>query len=356
MLELQKYLQANSTEDLERDYAIKSRRHGDYNNLVLFKYSQIDSPMHERICQESRGIILDESDNWRIICRTFDKFFNIGEMHQAKVDYSKANVWSKLDGSLVQLYFYDNRWHFATSGSPDAAGDVHGSGLSFNELIQQTWNSMGYQYPVDNNLCFAFELTSKYNRVVVRYEDESKLYLLGVRDLNTQKELDISSFSRFYKLCPSVKFDNPTPEFLRSTLTKSGLEEEGYVVCDDNFNRVKIKSEDYVRLHGIKGEGWTLKKGLQLILAEQHDDFITYFPEYKEDIEMIQSKILDIKSQVYEILEKEKNNTDKRDFGIKYGSSNISCFLFQMKWQSKIFEDILKQMSIKNLLILLDLK
>ncbi|KKM74283.1 hypothetical protein LCGC14_1401830 [marine sediment metagenome] len=100
-LELQKFLRADgSPEKLKEQFGIISRRHGRYDNLVCFKYHMIDSPMGERIVQECRGIILDEEDNWNVVSRSFNKFFNIFEGHAAEIDWDTACVQEKLDGCL----------------------------------------------------------------------------------------------------------------------------------------------------------------------------------------------------------------------------------------------------------------
>ena len=75
-LAVQEFLRTGGTPDaLAELYAVKAVRHKAYPNLVLLKYSQIASDMSLPIVQECRGIILDESDDWRVVSRAYDKFF-----------------------------------------------------------------------------------------------------------------------------------------------------------------------------------------------------------------------------------------------------------------------------------------
>jgi tRNA splicing ligase len=81
--------------DLAARYFIKATRHRQKPHLVLLKYDQINSPFAEPIVRECRGIILDEASNWRVVSRSFDKFFNHGEGHAATIDWSTARVYRR---------------------------------------------------------------------------------------------------------------------------------------------------------------------------------------------------------------------------------------------------------------------
>ena len=83
------FLHEHGLEELCGRYAIRAKRHRNHPNL---KYSQILSPMHEPVVRECRGLIVDEADAWRVVCRAYDKFFNVGESNAAAVDWAAARV------------------------------------------------------------------------------------------------------------------------------------------------------------------------------------------------------------------------------------------------------------------------
>lgn len=68
-------------------------------NLVMFKYSQVDSDMSIKLVQECRGLILDE-DTKEIVSYPFNKFFNFGEPNAAKIDWASARIGQKIDGCV----------------------------------------------------------------------------------------------------------------------------------------------------------------------------------------------------------------------------------------------------------------
>ncbi len=192
-LAIQKYFRTPSGSvdfnTLQTSFGINAIRHPKYNNLVLFKYDQIMSPMGEAIVQDCRGIILDEQDNWSVVAMAFRKFFNHGEFHCPKIDWATAAVQEKLDGTLCLLYAYDQRWHVATTGTPDAGGSVaHGSTHTFAQYFWDTFRDSGMVLPdADCGACFFFELMGPENRVVVRHP-AARLAVLGCRRLPSLEE------------------------------------------------------------------------------------------------------------------------------------------------------------------------
>ena len=59
-------------------------------------------------------------------------------------------------------------------------------------------------------------------------------------------------------------------------------DEEGFVVCDALFNRIKVKSPEYLMAARLHNNGVITKKRLiEIVLTENVDDFIAYCPMYE---------------------------------------------------------------------------
>ena len=272
---------------LQETYAIDVRRHGHYPNLVHLKYNQIESPMGEPLVQQCRGLILDQDEDWRIVAWPFNKFFNHGEPNAAKIDWITARVQEKLDGSLMVMYWYDEGWQVATSGMPDAAGTVHGTGMSFAQLFWETWYRQKLTEPasVHRSYTFMFELTSPYNRVVVQHL-QSSLTLTGVRNIWSGSEMPVEFRQSL----------NPVKEFGLQSLgdivgTFEGMDplaQEGYVVVDINFNRVKVKHPGYVALHHLKSH-FSVKRIVEVVRTGESEEVLVHFPEWKTPFEQVRA-------------------------------------------------------------------
>jgi hypothetical protein len=60
-----------------------------------------------------RGTILDNDGN--LIAKSFNKFFNIEEF--ISIPNDTFDVYEKIDGSCIILFYYNHEWIFASKGS-----------------------------------------------------------------------------------------------------------------------------------------------------------------------------------------------------------------------------------------------
>ncbi|MFW6008916.1 MAG: RNA ligase [archaeon] len=94
MLNVQKYLLENGLQSLKDNYGVITK---EYDNLVVINYSQIDSPKNDPITDECRGLILS-ADFSKVLCRSFDRFYNLGEADQKVDNIEDYTILEKYDG------------------------------------------------------------------------------------------------------------------------------------------------------------------------------------------------------------------------------------------------------------------
>lgn len=328
---LQDYLQNNSIESLTETYKVTAKRHGTYSNLILFKYNQIESPMGEPLVQECRGVILDESDNWKIVSRSFNKFFNYGEGHAKPIDWKTARVQEKVDGSLATIFAYDGKWHIATTGTADASGDVNGFGFTFEQLF---WKNFPFQLPpVDCNKCFFFELTTPYNKVVVQHKD-SYVTLLGGRDVTTKQELTVEEAASYFpsglKVVKEYKLSS-FEDIMQTFQDMSPLTQEGYVVVDGNFNRQKVKHPGYVALHHMRDGLGSMRNLLEIVRTGEITEVIASFPEYELILVEIKNRFDAMIVELEASYEKIKDIQVQKEFAVEACKTKCSSALFSVR-------------------------
>lgn len=343
------FLKENSLEALKEQYYISAKQHNYYPNLYLLKYNQIDSDMSIPIVQTCRGIILDKDNNWNPVCFPYTKFFNIGEPNAAVVDWKTAKVYEKLDGSLCQLYFYDKQWHVATSGLPDALGQVNAERLTFKDLFWNVWHELGYELPEATNVCYFFELMTPDNRIVVNHK-KNRLVLHGARDLLSLKEYDPQYWSNIHKweCVKTFPFAN-VEEVTESFKDMDPLEQEGYIVCDASFNRVKIKAPQYVTLHHAISN-LTTRNLLNIVRTGELNEFIAYFPSIVEEHSVIAKRFSNLCLTAQEEYDKVKHIENQKEFALTIKDNKFASAMFAVrKKQFQTFREYFASITIEKL-------
>ena len=289
----------------------------DGRKLMMFKYSQIDSDFNLELVRECRGLILDE-DTLEIVCFPFKKFGNYGESYCPDIDWKSCWVGEKIDGSLIKVVKSKNGLLISTNGVIDAFkapvaeqigcpaksyGDlfclaVQRAYADYHEYSQKNklatfdWVLTPLQWlssMISENVTYMFELTSPWNKVVVNWH-EIQTFFLGARDNKTFQETYFSEhpLSKWFKT-PAV-FPLKSVDECVEAAKKLDCSHEGYVVCDKNFNRVKVKSPTYVALHHMKNNGiLSYERGVEIVRGNELDEVLTYFPEFKEHLEKIKA-------------------------------------------------------------------
>ena len=245
------YFIKNNPDNWEQQLNDRFIRTSHTGNLVCFKYG-MEADFSDPLVCEARGIIIDVVHQM-VVCRPFDKFFNVQERYAADIDWNTARVLEKIDGSLIKLYWYGGKWIYATSSTCDAReASVAGyKDITYRDVIARADNYGKIPFDdLNKGYTYLFELVSPMTQVVIRY-DNTTLYYLNARDNRTGEEKDheLEGF-RKPKSFPLKTID----ECLEAAVElnkdpESDVTDEGFVVVDGKHNRIKIKSTAYAALH-----------------------------------------------------------------------------------------------------------
>lgn len=343
------------------------KRHERFENLVQFKYDQIAMKRDSQLAQQCRGIILDEANNWNVVARPFDKFWNAEEPGAAKIDWASASVQEKVDGSLCIMYYYQHpkrfrgEWLVATTGRPDASGNVNGLSMTFDKLFWDTFNRHSAT-PDDvrfGHITFMFELTSPYNRVVVNNGAESRLTILGARNRITGQEYIAHEIAGlFMGIYPVRHFYGlqDLEQLGKSFETMNPLEQEGYVVVDANFNRIKVKHPGYVLAHKLRSS-FSTKNALDAIRIGEAPEILAHFPEMKAEMDRIDDALFRFKAEVNNEFLRLKDIDVQKDFALEAVKTPMNgAPLFYMRAKKGTLDEFIKGVPLDKLVTILGLK
>ena len=333
MLKVQEFIRANSDWEhmlSSEPYCISISRDDIFGRqLVMFKYDQLNSDLGNEIVQECRGLVLD-AVSLEVVSFPFTKFFNYGEPLAVDVDWKTAYCTQKIDGSLVKVVNLDGNFLISTNGMIDAFkcnlpenygrpfdtfGELFMEGLKFYGLTKEDFPRL-----FKPGITYMFELTSPWNQVVVNWA-ETKVWFFGQRDNSTFKETffgdsELADVFDTPKVYPITNVDECV-----EAAKELPDNEEGYVVVDKDFNRIKIKSPRYIQLHYMAGNQiWSPTRVMEIIRDNEISEYVAYFPKFKVAFDAIKAKydayvreLKEVKDAIDNLMVVEWNIT-KKDF------------------------------------------
>jgi hypothetical protein len=261
-LAIQKYLRSGKTlTDLKQEYHIDSIVNNELG-VVVFNYSHL-TPLNTEIGREARALFL-QLKTWFVVGKSIGGFLDIYSKDINSTletfNWNEAKAYNKYDGCLVVLYYYKDQWRLGTRFSTDGKCNVFSpnsgeSEIHWIDVFKNTLVEYGMQWEyfvtlLDEYKYYTFELCTPWNRNTVIYPN-SLIKLLAIVDSNTLIEEDINE--------PKLKVFEPkfelvnSREDVKSLVSKNDdpLDHEGYVVVDQNFNRIKVKNPKYDELSFI---------------------------------------------------------------------------------------------------------
>jgi len=262
-------------------------------DLTIWNYSprvQYEK-LWDDVTIQCRGLVTNSKGD--IVARPFKKFFNYEEHKPEDLPNEFFEVYEKMDGSLGILFYYEyelsderryniwfnnnyetgmekffdpknlpdfdnpyyeptpktkGEWIMATRGSFTSSQALKGK-----ELLDR------YNYErLHKGYTYLFEIIYKENRIVCEYDYED-IVLLGMIETKSGNEVDIHNSNediRFQNMISNIGFRvvmlyktwGEGYDLLKEEISK---DREGYVVRFKNGFRMKIKGEEYKRLHRI---------------------------------------------------------------------------------------------------------
>lgn len=250
-MKLNEYVDVAELGQLVDEGMVAARRHPSLDLTVLNYTPKAVTTDWGKTLRRCRGLVY--SDDLEIQCHGFEKFFNWGDPKTGLIPSGTPRVFEKADGSYLSVFLYKGEIVANTRGSFESEQAKWATEWikSHRTISAPLW----FKNMWDESMSFIFEVIIPEDRKVVDY-DYSGLVLLGA--INSKgKEYDAYSADGFcmnwlkgYRTVKEYDYED-----LGVLQAKNLPNEEGYVVTvyqpEGPAFRLKIKFEDYVRLHKI---------------------------------------------------------------------------------------------------------
>ena len=293
--------------------------------LSIYNYSrttQYDG-MWDDITLNCRGLVLDLEGN--VIAKPFPKFFNYEEHKPEDIPNENFEVYEKMDGSLGIIFHYEGEWLIATRGSFTSEQAIKGKEML--DKLNKSALIPGYTYLA--------EIIYPENRIVVDYGDEEKLVVLGAYNNETGKEVEVGEMvNEGWEVVMMYKTWGEDWETLKKEISKDN---EGYVIRFSSGMRMKIKGDEYVRLHRIltnfsSKDIWELLKN-----GEALEPFLERVPDEFDD--WVKRTAMNLRYSFHSIDERAGKYHD----GFRYGKFNDK----EVEPTKKEFAEYVKQFPVE---------
>jgi len=338
-----RFFSINALNMMMDDGLIVKQKH---NNADLYIYNYSPKVQYNRIwnstTKQCRGLILD--GDYNIVALPFPKFFNLEEIESNNMDLSlpetSFEVYDKLDGSLGILYWLDDKPYIATRGSFHSDQAIHATNI-LHGRYSHTFNKL------DRSKTYLFEIIYPENRIVVDYGKIDDIILIAIIDNLTGRDSKLVDVG-----FPIVKKYNGINDISELKLLNQN-NKEGFIIKFSNDFRVKLKFEEYVRLHRIitnvsnKVIWEYLSQGKEMdnLLDRVPDEFYSWVKETKENILSEYNRIEEEYKWIYETIMKSDGVEEKKVFAsyaTKYQYSSILFNMYDRKDYSKFIWKIIK--------------
>ena len=324
--------------------------------LSIYNYSRTCQygGLWDEITLACRGLVLDNEGN--VIAKPFPKFFNYEEHTAEEIPNELFDVYEKMDGSLGICFYYEREltyseryrlwfngnyetgmeyyedivpnfddpyfhptptkkgeWHIATRGSFVSEQAVKGKELLGKYNFQK----------LHTDYTYLFEIIYKENRIVCDYDFED-VVLLGVINTKTGIEVNLHSDTedvRIQNIIKNIGLNvvtryNTFGEGFDELKREISNSKEGYVIRFKNGMRMKIKGDEYVRLHRILTNFSTTDIWELLRTKGNMNEFLERVPD--EFDKWVKMTISDLKYAHFQICERAGKLHDGFRYG-KYG-------------------------------------
>jgi RNA ligase len=342
-MELINYLKQFGIAQLQDEFNIKAVYSIAYPELVTLCYDHTKTSRNS-ITNECRGIVLDKN-TFEIKAYPFSRFGDYDPKKTTDFDFSDFKCFEKIDGSLIILYFYAGKWQIGTKSMPDGRGKIAGLDQNYEQMFWELWHENGFALPTRHDFTYLFELKFPSNRQYITQTTTKSIALIGLRNIQTFEEVDIETAVQTH-LIPAWNLVVSKPMTSISDIWEHAIAlnpsvDEGFVLLDKKFNRLKVKSPAYELIALLRRQSDdpavnavinrdNFKRLIKIAKYSTDKAFLSRYSNCETDFE----RIIQAKSVLMERLEhilKEVHSLEGAAFGQYCKKSPFQKFVFHLK-------------------------
>lgn len=253
-------------------------------NLYMLNFNN-DADFSNLLVRQANGTIFEKDTN-KLVHFSFEKSYDgISSLHKGEDTCSleiipeEYKVELFFEGSLIKIYWYNEKWNLATSKNIEASKNKWTSSKSFDLLFEDgVRNSFVCEYDdflksLDKNYCYTYLLQHPENKMTVPI---STAFVFEINKVNLHTLEETREESENFKINISLQ------DFL-----EKGYKTNCILYFKNERNtvtRVKLLTDRYIRMSNLRGcypdIGLTYINLLHLGVEEDINDFKEFFQHH----------------------------------------------------------------------------
>lgn len=256
-----------------------------------------------------RGKIIN-INNRKLITYPFDKFFNLNEMEETRIERIEnllenakyISLTEKMDGSIISISKYGDEIIVSSNGGFNNE-PIHMA----NKILDKEHKY--FKNNIKEGFTYIFEVIYPSGKRVVDYGLDEKLVLLSIREFNSERLLTYNECKQIalelkLELVEAIEFTS-LDNLIQQAKNLSDANKEGWVLrimTDEEDILVKIKLEEYTKLHKILLSEINPFDVYDLLRRDKLDDVIANMDDEGKE------KVLNIVNTIFLVLNKIEKN------------------------------------------------
>jgi T4 RnlA family RNA ligase len=298
---------------------------------------------------------------------SFKKFFNHTEqpdLYPNPDNFQDQKVLEKIDGSTLILDVKDGQISMRTRGTfsyktQENFADFELFLTKYPNFIEAVTSSRTYE-----DFSYLFEIVTPNNKIVINYP-EVDFYLIDIINKNNYEYV---SRGNIYHCAKTFDFKIPkTYDF--NSLDKLANDVKLWTGCEgvvltynNNQDRIKIKSDDYIAKHKMKSSLDNFDHLVDLFFVRDMPEYSNFFAIIEKEVDFETanglkgsiSRICDAYKEVLKIVDgmtdflAVRTHLSRKELALdiisSYGNTNRAAFLFTLKDRKCLDKDNLKKL------------
>lgn len=248
------------------------------------------------------------SESSAIVCSNEDKIIDL-TLDQAKDLVNSSNVFRTEyceDGTVIRLYFNDNKWNTATTKCLDARNSFWSSQKTFDELFWEVFDPL-YLSALDTKCTYIFILLHTENRIVARHKYNCLTFISCINN-----ETGAINYKNIFKDSKNIKRPlviNDDPKKIVQDIKayfkpqKRGILFKVKEHGNPQIRTYKLDFEEYAVVKKIRGNVPQIRmRYLELLNDTESSKLLKYyFNESKFVFDFVEHSLVNLSKEIHQL-------------------------------------------------------